>query len=85
MPASTLTTLSAAGGILAGVALVELHAPNGHVIEINPAEVSSLREPIDVRTSGHWAGNTHCVLVMTNSGFNAIQEDCATAAQKLKQ
>jgi hypothetical protein len=65
------------------VALVEFHGPAGHRIEINPAEVSSLREPMDI-PRGHWARGTRCVIIMTNRMFNAVAEDCLTVEQKLE-
>jgi hypothetical protein len=63
------------------IALVELHGPSGQVLQINPAEVSSLRAPVDA--TGHWGEGTRCVIVMTNGRSNAIAEDCDTAARKL--
>jgi len=66
---------------IAAVALVELHAPSGQVIAINPSQVSSLRAPLDV--SGHWGKGTRCVVVMSNGGFNAVVEDCATVERML--
>jgi hypothetical protein len=70
-------------GALAGIVLVELHGPSGQVLELNPAEVSSLREPLAV--PGHWARNTHCIIVMTNGRVIAIAEDCVTAKARLQQ
>jgi len=70
-------------GVILALVLVEFHGPSGQRLEINPAEVSSLREPIDIK-GGHWARGTHCVIVMTNGRFNAIAEDCAVAEQKLQ-
>lgn len=63
--------------------LVELHGPTGQRLELNPAEVSSLREPIDIK--GHWARGTHCIVVMANGGFIAVTEDCDTVKQKLQE
>lgn len=67
---------------LVAVTLVELHGPTGHLLEVNPAAVSSLRAPIDIKS--HWAKNTRCVLVMTNGKYIAVTEDCLTVTQKLK-
>jgi len=69
--------------ILAAVVLVELHGPNGQPLDINPAEVSSLRPPADAL--GRWAKGTRCVVVMSNGRFNAVAEDCETAVQKLER
>jgi len=69
-------------GLIFALTLVEFHAPSGQRVEINPAEVSSLREPIDIK--GHWGKGTHCVIVMTNGRFNGVAESCAVAEQKLQ-
>jgi len=61
---------------------VELHGPTGQVLEINPAEISSLREPIDLNTR-HWAKGTRCIVVMSNGGFIAVSEDCPAVVQKI--
>jgi hypothetical protein len=62
---------------LLATALIQLTAPNGHRLDINPDEVSSLREPADMRGQ-HWAAGTRCIVVMTNGRFNAVVEDCET-------
>jgi hypothetical protein len=56
------------------VLLVRLIGPQGGEIYVNPAEVSSLREPGEI--SGHWTAGTHCILVMTNGKFNGVGEEC---------
>ena len=65
------------------VTLVELHTPNGHPVEINAREISSLRQPLDV--SGHWTKGTGCILVMTNGKFNGVQENCDAVRKKLEE
>lgn len=76
---NTLVTNLCAGLVLV---LVELHGPSGQIVEINPAEVSSVRQPLDVR--GHWMQGTKCIIVMSNGGYIATSEDCPTVTQKLK-
>ena len=65
------------------IALIQLTTPTGHSYDLNAAEISSLRDPIDL--AGHWAPNTHCILVMTNGRANGVKEDCAEIRAKLKQ
>lgn len=72
---------------LLAISLVELHGPTGQLIEINPAEVSSLRTPLDsnfTTSQRHWAKGAHCIIVMSNGGFIAVAEECATVRDKLK-
>lgn len=55
--------------------LVELHGPNGQRYFINPAEITTIREPInsDLR---HFGSGTHCVIFITNGKFLAVRETC---------
>ena len=57
--------------------LVLVHLPGGDEIEINPNEVSTLREPRSV-TEGHFHKDVHCLIVMTNGKFIGAVEDCRT-------
>jgi hypothetical protein len=78
-------TIPGAATVIAAAALVfvELHGPSGHPIEVNPAEVSSLREPMDI-PSGHWTKGTRCIVVMTNRMFYGVAEDCTTVERMLE-
>jgi hypothetical protein len=74
----------AAAFLLVAITLVELHGPTGQNIEINTAEISSLREPVDLsRDHHHWAKGIRCIIVMSNGKYIAVIEDCQTVAQKL--
>jgi hypothetical protein len=57
--------------------LITLHGPNGQEIDINPHEVSSIRDPA-AGTEGHFPKGTRCLVTMTNSKVNAVIEDCMT-------
>jgi hypothetical protein len=70
--------------VTAGVALVELHTPAGTTVDINPAEVSSLRQPLELQ-SQHWARGTRCVIVMSNSRYIAVTEDCPLVLKLLSR
>jgi hypothetical protein len=68
---------------LAVITLIQLTTPTGHSFDLNTSEISSLRDPLDV--VGHWAPNTHCILVMTNGRSNGVKEDCSAVRDLLKQ
>jgi hypothetical protein len=53
-----------------------LHGPNGQALFVNPAQITTLREPAgtDVR---HFPKDTHCVVVTTSGKFLAVMEPCA--------
>jgi hypothetical protein len=57
--------------------LLYLHGPDGQQeIEINVAEVSSVREPRE-GAQGHFAPGTHCLIYMTSGQFIPVHEGCA--------
>ena len=64
------------------MALIQLTGPGGQHIEVNPAEVSSLREPRGVH-SGHFAAGTRCIVIMANGNLISAGETCAEISQRL--
>jgi hypothetical protein len=66
------------------VIFLELHGPNGQVVEINPDEISSLRVP-QAGSEHHFAKGTHCLVQMTNGNINAVAETCQAILQTLKE
>jgi hypothetical protein len=65
--------------------LVVLHGPTGQQeIDINPSEISSLREPRE-GSDGHFPRGTNCLITMTNGKINAVREDCATVRLMIEQ
>lgn len=66
--------------ILVALALVQLTGPTGQKIYVNPAEVTSVRQPL---VSGHFAQGVHCVIVTTSGKFISVMEPCDDARQKL--
>ena len=62
---------------IAAFHLIQLHGPGGPQIDVNPHEISSLRDP-SVVPEGHFPKEIRCVVVMTNGRFNLVKEDCHT-------
>jgi len=62
--------------IVLALHLILVHVPGGDEIQLNPVEVSSIRDPRDI--PGHFAKDVHCVIVMTNGKFIGAVEDCHT-------
>src|SRR6516164_6841324 len=52
--------------ILVLLHLIQLHGPDGQIIDVNANEVSSLREPRE-GSEGHFPNGTKCIISMTNS------------------
>ena len=55
--------------------LLQLHGPNGQIIDVNPNEITSLRSP-QAGSENHFGKNVHCLIKMTNGAVNAVVEDC---------
>jgi hypothetical protein len=62
---------------IAAFHLIQLHGPGGTQIDVNPHEISSLRDP-SVVPEGHFAKGIKCLLFMTNGKVVAVTEDCDT-------
>ena len=67
-----------ATALLAQLALVVLHRPDGSLIYINAHEVTSLREP---QTSGFLVPGARCLIYLSNRNFITVRETCAEAAR----
>ena len=61
--------------IIATVTFVTLHAPGGQEIDINPNEVTSIREP-RAGSELHFGKDIRCVVIMSNGRINAVVEEC---------
>jgi hypothetical protein len=57
------------------LAMIQLHGPGGQVIDINPLEITSLREP-QANSESHFGKGIHCIIKMTNGAINAVVEQC---------
>jgi hypothetical protein len=68
--------------ILIMLRLVLVHVPGGDELELNPHEVSSIREPKDVQE--HFQRDVHCIIVMTNGKFIGAVEDCRTVKMMIE-
>jgi hypothetical protein len=69
--------------VLVAILLAQLTGPGGQRIDINTADVTSVRD-IHGEIEGHYAKGTSCIVVMSNGKFIAVREDCDTVRNKLK-
>ena len=62
--------------------LLSVHGPDGNLIDVNPAEISSIREP---RRAGnqHFAPGTRCLVYMTHGHFIATTETCVDIVHQI--
>jgi hypothetical protein len=65
------------------IVLVALTGPTGQRIEVNPAEVTSVRE-VRPDNKSFLAEGVHCVLGIVNGRFIAVHENCDVVSRKLK-
>lgn len=66
------------------VGFTELHGPEGQVMRVNPAKITTLREPArgDLR---HFAPTVHCIVVTVNGKFLAVRETCEQVDKLARQ
>lgn len=68
--------------LLMAIALIQLTSPQHQQIFINPAEVTSIREP---RGAGvHFAPGVKCLIVMVNRNFITVTETCEEVRKQLE-
>jgi hypothetical protein len=68
--------------LLVAIALVTLAGPDGQRIDVNPAEVVSVREPRESQAE-HFDPSIKCVLQTADGKLIAVVTDCATVRQRL--
>ena len=65
------------------VRLILLHAPDGQEIELNPREISSIREPREEDRQVHH--DINCIVTMTNGKFFGVIENCKDVVEKFEK
>lgn len=72
---------------LAGVVLrlILLHGPTGHEINLNIADISSIRRPHGYEEQEHHNKKTKCVVVMSNGNFISTLEECEEVIDKITE
>ena len=61
---------------LAAVTLIELHGAEGQRFLLNPAQITTIREPSAADLRQHFAPGAHCIVVTTSGKFLAVRESC---------
>jgi len=67
---------------IVAIALVELHGLSGQKIDINPAEVVSVRKP-RVTDQGYISKNVRCLITLADGKFVSIVDECDVVERKL--
>jgi hypothetical protein len=65
---------------LLAVALIVLTGPGGQVIDVNPAEIVSIREP---REESHFGKDVHCLINTVDGKFITVVETCDIVRNKI--
>jgi uncharacterized protein YlzI (FlbEa/FlbD family) len=63
--------------------LITVHGPTGVEIDVNVAQITSIRRPEAIE-NGHFAKNVKCVLVMTNGKLITTLEECEEVIKKIE-
>jgi hypothetical protein len=61
--------------------LVTLHDPGGHVVEVNPTSITSLREEHD--GGKHFPKHAKCLINLADGKFIAVVETCEEVRSKI--
>jgi hypothetical protein len=61
--------------------LVHFTGPDKQLIEINPDEVVSIREPRD--SEQHFHEHVNCLIFTSDGKFSGVVEECSAVEQKL--
>lgn len=69
--------------LLVGIQLLAVHGPDGQTIYVNPAEISSLRQPTNADLGRYFPRTVHCIVVTTNGKFVAAVERCDVLRDRL--
>lgn len=65
---------------LLALVLLQFTGPTGARIDLNPAAITSIREP-NAMPEGHWGKGTHCIIVVDGGGTIAVHETCDEVRQ----
>jgi len=70
--------------VLVALHFITVHAPDGQEMELNIAEISSIRKPQEQATDqSHFAKGTNCIMVMTNGKFIGTTETCTEVIKRI--
>ena len=65
-----------AAALAAAVNFIVVHGIANLEINVNIAEISSIRPPRDKNEGGHLTDKVNCIIVMTNNRFYGVVETC---------
>jgi hypothetical protein len=68
---------------LAAVLFIIVHSPDGQDVQLNIAEISSIRRPGG--SEGHFAKGSNCILTMSNGKFYLTTETCKDVIKKITE
>ena len=69
--------------LLLALKLVQFYGPDDQLIEINPDEVVSIREPRGSE-SKHFHQDVGCLIFTSDGKLTAVKEDCRSVQERLE-
>jgi uncharacterized protein YlzI (FlbEa/FlbD family) len=66
--------------ILAALYLIRLHDPNGNEVDINPREITVMREK---QQGQHLTAEAECAISLSDGKFVSVRETCDQVRQKI--
>jgi uncharacterized protein YlzI (FlbEa/FlbD family) len=65
--------------------LIELHGADGQRYWINPAEITTIREPSGTDLRQHFTSGARCIVLTTDGKFIAVRETCDVVRERVQQ
>jgi len=73
---------SALQGLIAATGLIVLHAPDGHEVFVNPAEVTLLHQKLTGKAG--FVESATCLINTTDGKFVTVTENCLSVINAIK-
>lgn len=70
--------------MLIAAAFIQLHAPDGQIIYLNPDQITNLRKPRG-QDQQHFIKGTNCVVFTTDGKYISVYESCEQIRKALGQ
>jgi len=68
--------------LLIAASLIQLQAPDGQIIYVNPDQITNIRKPRGI-DQGHFVKGTNCLVFTVDGKYFAIVEPCEEVRNKM--
>jgi hypothetical protein len=82
--ATGVVMTSAFQGLLVASSLVVFHAPDGHEVYVNPAEITILHQKLNTNRQGNFVESASCMINTSDGKFVTVIEDCIKVLDSIR-